>query len=76
MSQDEPDFRYWWTLQEWSRDKRTGAIAKIAEQASGAWKWNVQSEGGTNRQDGISSTQKGARAACRRAVNKLPNRTT
>ena len=75
MNAEEPDFRHWWTIEEWSRDKRTGAVAKIIEKgASGLWKWIVRSEGGFNMQEGVSTTQKGARAACRRAVRKLPNR--
>ena len=73
MSQAKPTFRYWWTLQEWSRDKRTGAVARIAERPGGDWKWNVLHVEGNH--EGLSTTQKGARAACRRIVRKLPKAT-
>ena len=69
------NFYYWWTAEEWSHDTRTGAFAQINQKtASGVWKWVVQSASG--QQEGVGTTQKGARAACRRVVSKLPSKAT
>lgn len=68
----KPDgtFRYWWTHQESSGDKRTGARATVVELIeSGRWKWRVYHDGGLS--EGTSTTQKSARAACRRVARKL-----
>ena len=63
------NFRYWWTREEWSRDQDTDAVAMITESVGG-WKWQVALKQGPI-QRGTSTSQKGARAACRRVVRKL-----
>jgi len=73
MTQDEPDFRYWWTVEEWGRDKRTATIARIREKQRDEWRWFVfDAVGSKLLKEGTSTSQKGARAACRRFVRKLP----
>lgn len=64
----EGTFTWWMTREEYAHDRRTGATAMITEGVDG-WKWRVVHN--TGRIDGTSTTQKGARAACRRAVRKL-----
>ena len=63
--------KHWWTLSERSHDKRTGATAMVTESVGGLWKWGVQHSSGQKL--GESTTQKGARAAARRYVRKLPS---
>ena len=63
----------WWTLREFSRDKRTSAVAEVHE-STGGWAWKVTHSIGTFR--GSSTNQKGARAAARRCVRKLPSADT
>lgn len=67
----EGTFEYWWTKEEWSHDRRTGAYAKITDGIGGFWKWQVGHKDTGRLGEGTSTTQKGARAACRRAVRKL-----
>lgn len=69
MNVQEPTLRYWWTRQETARDKTTGVFA-IVEIGVGGWKWRVRHEDVGIIREGTSTTQKGARAACRRAVEK------
>jgi len=70
MITTEPAFRYWWTESEWSSDRSTGAYARITSTNSG-WKWRVQHATIGILREGTSPSQKGARAACRRAIRKL-----
>ena len=71
----ERAFDYWWTRQEWARDKRTGTVAVITEdpEQAGTWNWRVGSAKTGLIRGGTSKSQKGARAACRRVARKLPN---
>jgi hypothetical protein len=71
VSATEADFRYWWTAEEWSHDGRTGATACIKNKVRSEWTWSVVRAGELVR-NGTSTSQKSARAACRRAVRKLP----
>lgn len=72
MKHNQPEaFPYWWTREEYATDRRTGAQARIME-STGGWRWVVADN--QMRHEGVSTTQKGARAACRRVVRKLPSR--
>jgi hypothetical protein len=65
-------FAYWWTREEWAIDKQTGYRAFVREPGLGiGWTWRVTDSRGAHLGEGKSTTQKGARAACRRLVRKL-----
>jgi hypothetical protein len=70
---NEPTFRYWWTREEYSHDKSTGAYALIKSNGFDSWKWIVGHKDTGRIKEGTSTTQKGARAACRRAIRKWEN---
>ncbi len=71
FSRGDGCFGYWWTRTEYSNDKRTGALALVEETHCG-WSWTVRTLAKTVR--GTSTSQKGARAACRRVARKLSNK--
>ena len=74
MNRSDDTFRYWFTGVEYAADTRTGAHARIKE-VPGGWSWRISDNDGVVTMRGTSTTQKGARAACRKFVRKLPSRT-
>jgi len=66
-------FTYWWTVEERSHDRRTGTYAVIGAQGN-VWRWQVSEH--YVLQEGVSKSQKGARAACRKFVRTLPDKET
>lgn len=65
------DLSFWVTIRERGHDRRTGAVAEIFETVDG-YGWRVIHAEGQMRGESVS--QKGARAAARRFVRKLPDR--
>lgn len=62
--------RRWWTLQERSLDKRTGALAQVSQNESNGWDWRVFHAAPSR---GHASSRKSARSAARRYVRSLPS---
>lgn len=64
-------FPYWWTTSETSYDKKTGTYARIDGYAQNEWSWRIEFAD-KSMVRGKSTSQSGARAACRRAAKKGP----
>lgn len=74
---------YWFTVEEWGTDKRTGAVVRCRERLRRAgdrpgasdtvWGWQVVVEDRIVT-SGTAQNQGGARAAIRRCVFLLPDR--
>lgn len=76
---------YWFTVEEWGKDVRTGAIGHCRERlrrsgdkpgaSDRVWGWQVTVEHQHHVHhvaNGVAQNQKGARAAIRRCVRLLP----
>jgi hypothetical protein len=72
MTTREGTFAWWMTREEYSHDKRTGVYARITDHI-GVWTWKVHDKSGLIA-EGTSTSQKGARAACRRVARKLKSK--
>lgn len=69
MTVRDGTLKNWWTREEWSNDKRTGATARVIERDD-RYHWIVFHKH-VEVARGDSASQSGARGACRKVVRKI-----